>query len=620
MQHAMARHHARTFAALTLPAIVAGWLALSPATSLAAVPAILPIPPGSGAGFNLLVITLDTTRADRLGCYGRVDASTPALDALAARGARFAEAVTVAPETLPAHTSIFTGLWPPRHGVRINSESRLDARLPTLAELMQERGYQTAAFVSAFVLDARFGLDQGFDLYDDAVESAAGSSFAAGVNERRGDATTDAALRWLRRRDPHRPFFAWVHYFDAHAPYAPPAPFAERFAGALYEGEIAFVDTQVGRLLAGLDEARQRENTVVVVVGDHGESLGEHGERTHSVFLYRGVMRVPFIVSNPRLFPKPVTIDRAVVSVVDVLPTLAELLALRDPHRRDGASLLRAPADPQRSVYMESLVPYLDFGWAPLFGLRRLRETYVRAPRPECYDLAVDPRETRNLLDSETRKPCAALASQLGRMLAGWPPVERLAAAEPAADAETRARLQALGYAGGAGAGSGPADRQPDPKDRIEVSTLLVDANALLAGGRPQEALALAKRASAGAGRERSVLQALGKIYLRLGRLREAEEALRAFTAIKPKPDVSVLLAQILILDGRFEEATKLLDAAERLDPRHGGIFIARGDILARQGREEEARASYEKARQVDPYRAGGVAASRISELARQRS
>jgi arylsulfatase A-like enzyme/Flp pilus assembly protein TadD len=615
MQHVVARRRAGPFAALALAAVAAWGLAMPPTFVAAAAPAILPIPAGSGAGFNLLAITLDTTRADRLGCYGRVDAGTPVLDALAAGGVRFAEAVTVAPETLPAHASIFTGLLPPRHGVRINSESRLDVRLPTLAELMRERGYQTAAFVSAFVLDARFGLDQGFDLFDDAVEAAAGSTFAAGVNERRADATTDAALRWLRRRDGRRPFFAWVHYFDPHAPYAPPAPFAERFAGAPYDGEIAFVDAQIGRLLAGLEETRQREKTIVVVVGDHGESLGEHGERTHSVFLYRSVMRVPLIVANARLLPKPAVIDRAAVSVVDLVPTIAELLGLRDPHRRDGVSLLRAAADPQRSVYMESLAPYLDFGWAPLFGLRRLREAYVRAPRSECYDLAADPRETRNLLAGETKTACADLSSQLRRMLAGWPPVERLAAAEPAADAETRARLQALGYAGGAGAGGAPPDRLPDPKDRIEVSALLVDANALLAGGRPQEALAVAQRALAVAGRERSVLQALGKIYLRLGRLREAEDVLRAFTAIKPKPDVSVLLAQILILDGRIEEAKKLLDAAERLDPRHGGIFIARGDIFARQGRKEEARASYEKARQVDPYRAGGAAASRISGL-----
>src|SRR5688572_32484623 len=191
--------------------------------------AILDVAPGAGAGFNILLVTLDTTRADRLGCYGRAGAATPVLDRLAAGGVRFAEAVTVAPETLPAHATLLTGLLPPRHGVRINAENRLESRHATLAEVARARGYETAAFVSAFVLDARFGLDQGFDLYDDRVEAAEGAVFPSGMNERPAGRTTDAALAWLRARDRRKPFLAWVHYFDAHAPYAPPEPFAARF-------------------------------------------------------------------------------------------------------------------------------------------------------------------------------------------------------------------------------------------------------------------------------------------------------------------------------------------------------------------------------------------------------
>src|SRR4030095_13767719 len=195
--------------------------------------------PGTGAGFNVLLVTLDTTRADRIGCYGRAGAATPTLDGLAARGLRFAHAVSTAPVTLPSHATIMTGLVPPNHGVRINAEDRLDEGQTTLAEILAGKGYETAAFVSSFVLDARFGLNQGFATYDDRVEAPQGTAFAGGSNERSSAATTEAALAWLRGRDARRPFFAWVHYYDPHASYAPPSPYAEQFAGRLYEGEIA---------------------------------------------------------------------------------------------------------------------------------------------------------------------------------------------------------------------------------------------------------------------------------------------------------------------------------------------------------------------------------------------
>jgi arylsulfatase A-like enzyme len=586
-----------------------------PGTAFARPGAILGAPPGAAAGFNVVLVTLDTTRADRMGCYGHGAAATPVLDRLAAGGVRFAEAFTVAPETLPAHATLFTGLLPASHGVRINAEGHLGSRHQTLAEVARARGYQTAAFVSAFVLDARFGLDQGFDHYDDRVDTTQGSTFATGTNERRAGSTTDAALAWLRSRDRARPFLLWVHYFDAHAPYDPPEPFSSRFAGAAYDGEIAYVDTQLGRLLAGLDAAAQRDKTLVIVAGDHGESLGDHGERTHSVFLYRSAVRIPLVLFSPRLFPRPAVVDGTVVSLADLAPTVLDLLGVEDPPARDGVSLLSTKADPQRAVYAESLVPFLDFGWAPLFGLRSLRASYVLAPRPECYDLRSDPDERRNLLAGKAggTGACSAHARLLDRMLARMPPYEAATAGAPAVDPEVRERLQALGYLGGAGPGErGPL---PDPKDMIDVAALVLDANALLSAGRPAEALEFARRAAARSPRDRTVLNTLAKIHVRLGRLKEAEDALRALRAIQPRADASVLLAQILILDGRVEEAGRLLDEAERLDSRHGGVHIARGDLLAQQGRKHEARASYERARQVDPYRAAGAAEARLARL-----
>jgi len=592
--------------------ILTGLGSLATGRAFARPEAILSVAPGAAAGFNILLVTLDTTRADRIGCYGYGRASTPVLDGLAAGGVRFAEAVTVAPETLPAHATLLTGLLPPRHGVRINAESHLASQHVTLAKVARGRGYQTGAFVSAFVLDARFGLDQGFDVYDDRVEAAEGAAFASGTNERRAGSTTDAALAWIRSRDRSRPFMAWVHYFDAHAPYGPPEPFASRFAGSLYDGEIAYVDAQLGRLLEGLDAAGLRDRTLVVVAGDHGESLGDHGERTHSLFLYRSATRVPLVIANRRLLPRPAVVEGTVVSLADVAPTILDLLGVEDPPPRDGLSLLATKSDPKRAVYVESLVPYLDFGWAPLFGLRGARESYILAPQPECYDLRSDPGERRNLLRSKAGA-CAAQARRLEAMLTRLPPYELPAAGAPAVGADTRERLQALGYLGGAG----PAAHGPlaDPKEMIDVASLVLDANALLSGGRPAEALEFARRAAARSPHDRTVLNTLAKIHLRMGRLKEAEEELRELLAIQPRADASVLLAQILILDGREEEASRLLDEAERLDSRHGGVHIARGDLLARQGRKEEARASYERARKVDPYRAAGAAEARLARL-----
>jgi arylsulfatase A-like enzyme/uncharacterized protein HemY len=609
----MLPHACRSFLLPAVMALAAGVQAASPGGFGLG-------PQGSAKGLNVLVVTLDTTRADHLGCYGHKGASTPALDALAARGLRFTQATSSVPVTLPSHATIFTGFDPPRHGVRNNSEYRLGAEHETLAEILRAAGYDTAAFVSAFVLDARFGLDQGFALYDDRVESARGAAFAQGNNERRADEVTDAALAWLGR-ERRAPFFAWVHYYDAHATYRPPAPYDARFRDAPYDGEIAFMDAQLGRLLRALDERKLRERTLVVVLADHGESLGEHGEATHGVFVYEAVMRVPLIVAGPAaVVPRPATVD-GLVSTADVTPTLLDLLGVASKTAFDGLSLARAKPERRRVVYVESLLPYLDYGWAPLFALRRTHDKYILAPRPEYYDLAADPAEKTDLHASargEQRQAVDRLATIMRAALEKQPALRSPGSAQ---DAEVAERLRALGYVGGAGpeAAGRPADaaaaRLADPKDMIPVAVAVVEANARLMGGRPQDALALALDAAKRSPRDRTVLQLLGKIYLRLGRLKEAEKVLRDFTAIRPKSDVSLLLAQILILDGRLAEAGRLLDEAQALDPDHGGVLIARGDLLAKQGKPQEARAAYERAAQVDPYRAQGAAAARLKKL-----
>src|SRR5215212_5202740 len=270
---------------------------------------------------NVLLITLDTLRADHVGAYGSRAGSTPAIDSIAARGVRFEQAGSAVPLTLPSHATILSGLLPLHHGVRNNGAGSFPSDRPTLATLFSEKGYRTAAFLGAFVLDRRFGLNRGFDVYDDEIprDPTLGDHLEA---ERRGDAVADRAAAWLSQPD-SRPFFAWVHLYDAHAPYTPPEPFRTRYAASAYDGEIAFVDQQIGRLLAALEQSGQRDRTIIVVTGDHGEALGEHGELTHGLLLYEGTLRVPLIIEAPgTLDPHVVTTP---VSLADVAPTVAGL-------------------------------------------------------------------------------------------------------------------------------------------------------------------------------------------------------------------------------------------------------------------------------------------------------
>lgn len=565
--------------------------------------------PGVARGASLLLVTLDTTRADRLGAYGAERAETPAFDGLARSGWLFERAFTVAPVTLPAHASLLTGLYPPAHGVRHNAEFRLGEDVPTLARQLRAAGYATAAFVSSFVLDARFGLGRGFDVYDDALAASGGTVFPSGILERRAAATVEAALAWLARQPGERPVFLWVHLFDAHAPYDPPEPWRSRFAGRPYEGEIAAADAALGRLLAAA-EGRQ---PLVVVAGDHGEGLGDHGERTHGIFLYDETAHVPLVIRPPRRAGlAPARIDE-LVSLVDLAPSLLHLLGISDPVRRDGRNRFAAESGGEEdAVYLEALMPWIDYGWAPLTAVRTRDAKLIRAPRPEYYRLTDDPGERRDLAaDPAARGEVGRLAK---RLVAFGDPLRSLdAAAGEGLAPEARAALQALGYLGGAG--PAPGEAPADPKDKIGIANALIDAHAAMQAGRLEAALATLVELERTDPRDRSVLQALGKVYLRLGRLRDAERVLLAFTAVRPKSDVSLLLGQIALLDGRYAECRRHLDQATRLEPEHGGIEIARGDLAARLGDREAAAAHYRRAAEIDPGRAAGTAAARLAAL-----
>ncbi len=405
---------------------------------------------------GVVIITLDTTRADRLSPYGFMDATMPHLDRLAREGVVFDRAMSVAPLTLPAHSSLFTGLIPPQHGVRDNGDAALGPEHTTLAEALGREGFRTGAFVGSAVLDADRGLAQGFEIYRDAV-SVDGK--ASPPLQRRGDEIVTDAARWLDEVA-GSPYFLWVHLYDAHRPYDPPEPYRSLHADP-YIGELLFVDSQIGRLLDAMTQRKMLDRSIVIIVADHGESLGEHGERDHGIFVYDSVVRVPFIVRVPGLTPRRVG---QLVRLTDVMPTVLALLGLPAP-RSDGVSLVDLMTGRKTHLdvdgYSESLYPE-RFGWSPLRALSDGRFKMIDAPRPELYDLYRDPFEERNLYD-ERRAVAEAMRNKLQALTS-----DRRSAVRPTD--ELHDGLAALGYIGAQPiAARSEHNSLPDPKDCIEA-------------------------------------------------------------------------------------------------------------------------------------------------------
>jgi arylsulfatase A-like enzyme/Tfp pilus assembly protein PilF len=416
---------------------------------------------------NLLLITLDTVRADHLSCNGAKNVSTPHLDRLALGGANFTRARTSVPLTLPAHASIMTGNYPPVHGVRINGTSRLPEGQLTLAEVLTSHGYETAAFIGAFVLDRDFGIAQGFDVYDEGhwgnvtdLENLAA--------ERNADAVHEAFARWLKNRVAMRPFFAWIHLYDPHAPYVPPEPFRTRYAQDPYSGEIAYTDAVVGKIVEDLESRKLLDSTLIAVVGDHGEGLGEHGEQTHSLLIYNSTIHVPMLLNSPSLIPSGKTID-LLTRTIDLAPTILDYLNVSQPFGQ-GRSL-RPLVDGERldeeiEAYSESLYASLNAGWSELRSLEAGRYHFILAPRTELYDLAEDPGERKNLVDM---KPTVAdqLTRNLTSLMESMP--TSTGDSRQAVDPRTEEMLRSLGYISGSHAEPPGGSSAVDPKDRVEL-------------------------------------------------------------------------------------------------------------------------------------------------------
>lgn len=521
---------------------------------------------------SVVLVTLDTTRADALGCYRDDDLGhTPRLDALARESLVFDRARTVAPLTLPAHASMMTGLWPPAHGVRDNGLRPLPSAAVTLAERAREAGLQTAAFVAAVVLDPLFGLDQGFEVYDapSRADEQPGAQVSGTMLQRPAGEVLDAALAWLAARDAKRPFLLWVHLFDPHRPLAAPEEFVSLAGGDPYLAEVAVVDRAVGRLLAALAADGVLDETLVLVVGDHGESQGEHGEETHGVYCYESTLRVPFLVRYPdghRAGER----STGAVSVADVQPTVLAALGLAGGEDVDGLSLYRTPVPSGRGVYFESYYGFLNYGWSPLAGWARADVKYLHSATPELFDLRTDAAESQNLFGAPEQES-ASFERELESASVRTP----LHADEHgAAHAELQRALEQLGYATAAE----PDAVLPGPLEPTQRPSPLARRGEFR---RLQEALWYGDRGHSG--------QAIQRLEV----LVESAPA---------NPAVREALASYLIQQRRHAEALTHLLAAQQLGVERPSLHNNLGVCLEATGEPERALLHYRRALALDPH------------------
>ncbi len=509
---------------------------------------------------NVLLVTFDTTRWDHVGyATGREDV-TPMLDALARRGTWFSTCVTPQPLTLPSHTSIMTGLYPFHHGVRNNGTYIVPDKDVTLAERFSQAGYATHAVISAFVLDSRFGLDQGFDSYDDDLSGGPQQKMFM-FKEVKAEQTAARTVKWLKADRPKdKPFFLWVHFFDPHADYEPPAEWAAKFPGDPYQGEIAYADHSLGFILKELDDQGLLDHTVVAFTADHGDGLGEHGEKTHSLFVYESTTRVPLLFSGPGV-PSGGRVDE-LVRTIDIAPTLLKLAGISFSEKLDGASLvpvMKGKMD-HRVAYLETFVPRLNFGWSELRGMRDDSSKVILAPRPEAYDLTKDPGENHNLLDGGSMPGDGReLLAQL-KEIVQKDPFEHGEQQQGKVDQETRRKLAALGYVWGS---STPAEGGlPDPKDRIQFWERFEHSQGLIRQEKYDEA-------------------------------RDEVESL-----LKEDPNNVVAMGSLATVFVHLKEREKALAIYQRmmeLDPHRDAAYLGAAKILGELDRYEAAVATVNK-------------------------
>jgi arylsulfatase A-like enzyme/Flp pilus assembly protein TadD len=600
-----------------------------------ATPSSSVILPGTGAP-NIILITIDTTRADRMGFLGSQRGLTPSLDTLAHDSVVFAHAYSQAPLTAPSHATILTGTYPQFHRVS-DFQLPLSKDLPFAPAILKAKGYKTAAFVGSLVLDPSVdlavGFNRGFDTYDAGFHMSARGEDRYKSVERRGAVVVDHALAWLKQ-NPQGPFFVWVHLYDAHEPYDPPEPFKTKYASALYDGEIAYVDSAVGTLLTELHNRGLYDNSMIALMADHGESLGAHGEDTHGFFLYDETIHVPLLFKLPAGKSAGVQIDKF-VGLVDVLPTILQTVGIAIPKEMQGSPLL-GTAPPDRPLYAETDYGRSAFGWSSLRSLRTGKYLFVEAPRRELYDRTADPKEGNNLALASK-----AVADTLQSRLDDFREKTSSSGEAPkrVADPEAAAKLVALGYMGagsGVSSANGSQITGADPKDKIQIGNMVSQANFLLEDWRFEEAIPLLKQIIAKEPDMEMLYKKLGMAELVMGNAAEAVQPFRKVIEFSPdRPDGYFNLGNALlrsqdyqgavaaykilaVKDPSFWEAHMMLAMSySRMNdlpqairechtvlavaPEHYGTNLILGRVLLRSGNAESAVASLQKAASLRP-------------------
>ena len=556
---------------------------------------------------NVILVTIDTLRPDHLGCYGYRNVETPNIDALAAGGVLFQHAFSAVPVTLPSHASILTGTYPMYSGMHDFSGNKLNPKQPTLASVLHDHGYATGAVIGAAVLDSRFGLDHGFDLYYDHFQVRPGFEEDLDHTERPGNEVMDLALDWLGKNRRH-PFFIWIHLYDPHHPYRPPSPYAEKYKDHLYDGEIAFADAQLGRLLAFLKQNKLYSNSLVALMGDHGEGLGEHGEQTHGFFIYNSTMHVPLIFKLPAAPALPRREIATEVSLVDVMPTILESLQIPLPTEVQGHSL-RALMRPKKStepgasdIYGESFLPRIHFNWSELRGIEIGGYHFIDAPQPELYDLRKDPGEVHNLY-AEKKALASEYQGKLAKVVAQNTPDHALAE-KTGLDPELAERLKSLGYAAVAGGGNTALSNRslPDPKDRIQMYELVSAAIEEAQHGEYQPSIEKLRAALAVEKDSVPVRYLLGLNYYRVRNFADAARELERVLELSPTYAMAAYhLGLAYAFGGQYDRAINALNKALELDGTNFSAAFNLGAAYLKLEQVPQAMAAFRRAIEINP-------------------
>jgi arylsulfatase A-like enzyme/Flp pilus assembly protein TadD len=562
---------------------------------------------------NVVLITIDTLRADHVRCYGYKEIETPNIDALAKEGVRFERAYAAVPVTLPSHTVIFTGTYPMYSGMHDFSANRLNPSQPTMATILKEQGYSTGAVLGSAVLDSRFGLNRGFDFYYDHFEFSRLDEANLDEMERPGNIVADQALDWLSKNS-QKKFFLWMHLYDPHFPYKPPAPYSERYKARPYDGEIAFADEQVGRLVRFLKDKGLYDNTLLVLSGDHGESLGEHGEKTHGFFIYNATLHVPLLFHFPgglSAAAAGATVQEP-VSLADILPTVLDALQIPAPAVVQGVSvlpLMKGKNDatenkPSASagVYAETYLPRLHFNWSELRGVETANYHFIDAPRPELYDLSKDPGETRNLI-GEKKAVGEEMRGKLANVIRQYSAGEEQAQ-KTGLDPGMMERLKALGYAGFSGGGDPTISNRelPDPKDRVEMYELISDA---VADSQHGAYAASSEKLGKALKTEPTSIPVHYLLGLNDYRMRQYAEAKAEFQQVLQLSPDYALAAYYLGLSaahsGDLDTAITSLKRALELDGTNFDAAYNLGAAYAQKQMAAEATAAFRQSLQINP-------------------